>query len=94
MRYNVLEHLAQSTLLAASLMPSTWCAIDDMSRAQVYELGEPNFREWKEYDPPFNVFPGINDFDPDSPHQASSDRETKELFDGHGGIIGLEVFLP
>jgi len=57
---------------------------------KVYELGEPNFREWKEYEPPVNVFPGINDFDPDSPNQANSDRETKELFDGHGGIIGLE----
>mmetsp|Transcript_16910 Transcript_16910/g.33860 ORF Transcript_16910/g.33860 Transcript_16910/m.33860 type:complete len:261 (+) Transcript_16910:2-784(+) len=57
---------------------------------KVYEITEPNFREWKEYEPPRNVFPGIIDWDPDSPNQAGSARETKELFDGHGGIIGLE----
>eukprot|EP00961_Rhodomonas_salina_P084658 1137221-Rhodomonas_salina.1 len=57
---------------------------------KVYEITEPNFREWKEYEKPKNVFPGIIDWDPDSPNQAGSARETKPLFDGHGGIIGLE----
>ncbi len=57
----------------------------------MYELGEPNKPDWKEYEPERNVFPGIVDWDPDSPFRAGSDFSTKELFDGHGGIVGLEV---
>ena len=33
---------------------------------------------------------GIVDWDPDSPRGYNAPFETKELFDGHGGIIGLE----
>jgi len=57
---------------------------------KVYELGEPNFREWKEFEKENNIFPGIVDWDPDSPKGYNPPFETKELFDGHGGIIGLE----
>ena len=57
---------------------------------KVYELGEPNFKDWKEFEQEHNVFPGIVDWDPDSPKGYNPPFETKELFDGHGGIIGLE----
>ena len=79
------------------------------TRAQVYEINEPNFKEWKEFEKENNIFPGIVDWDPDcmqllifskytmldsdatAPHGYNPPFETKELFDGHGGIIGLEV---
>jgi len=57
---------------------------------KVYELGEPNFQEWKEFEKENNIFPGIVDWDPDSPKGYNPPFETKELFDGHGGIIGIE----
>ena len=57
---------------------------------KVYELGEPNFKKWKEFEKENNIFPGIVDWDPDSPKGYNPPFETKELFDGHGGIIGLE----
>mmetsp|Transcript_19558 Transcript_19558/g.30625 ORF Transcript_19558/g.30625 Transcript_19558/m.30625 type:complete len:251 (-) Transcript_19558:74-826(-) len=63
-------------------------SFDEMHK--VFEIGEPNYKEWKEYKKPNNVFPGIVDWDPDSPNRAGSDYETQPLFDGHGGIVGLE----
>jgi len=57
---------------------------------KVYEIGEPNFRKWKEFEKENNIFPGIVDWDPDSPKGYNPPFETKELFDGHGGIVGLE----
>lgn len=36
--------------------------------------------------------PDMVDWDPDSPGRPGTERPpAKELFDGHGGIIGLEV---
>uniref|UniRef100_A0A7S0I1X4 Uncharacterized protein n=1 Tax=Hanusia phi TaxID=3032 RepID=A0A7S0I1X4_9CRYP len=62
--------------------------LSDMRK--VYEINEPNFKEWKEFEKENNIFPGIVDWDPDSPKGYNPPFETKELFDGHGGIIGLE----
>ncbi|EKX51407.1 hypothetical protein GUITHDRAFT_150891 [Guillardia theta CCMP2712] len=62
--------------------------LSDMRK--VYEINEPNFKEWKEFEKENNIFPGIVDWDPDSPHGYNPPFDTKELFDGHGGIIGLE----
>mmetsp|Transcript_35568 Transcript_35568/g.87479 ORF Transcript_35568/g.87479 Transcript_35568/m.87479 type:complete len:218 (+) Transcript_35568:211-864(+) len=66
--------------------PMTWKEMHS-----VYEITEPNVPKWKEYKPPNNVFPGIIDWDPDSPNQAGSARKTKPLFDENGGILGLEA---
>jgi hypothetical protein len=63
-------------------------SVADMRK--VYEIGEPNFKEWKEFEKENNIFPGIVDWDPDSPKGYNPPFETKELFDGHGGIVGLE----
>jgi hypothetical protein len=63
-------------------------SLQDMRK--VYEIGEPNFKEWKEFEKENNIFPGIVDWDPDSPKGYNPPFETKELFDGHGGIVGLE----
>jgi hypothetical protein len=63
-------------------------SLQDMRK--VYEIGEPNFKTWKEFEKENNIFPGIVDWDPDSPKGYNPPFETKELFDGHGGIIGLE----
>jgi hypothetical protein len=62
---------------------------------QVFEITEPNVPTWKEYAPDRNVMPDMVDWDPDSPGRPGTERPpAKELFDGHGGIIGLEVDLP
>lgn len=34
---------------------------------KVYEIGDANKPDWKEFQPEYNVFPGIVDWDPDSP---------------------------
>lgn len=63
--------------------------------AQVFEITEPNVPTWKEYAPDRNVFPDMVDWDPDSPGRPGTQMPpAKELFDGHGGIIGLEVTSP
>lgn len=57
----------------------------------VFEITEPNVPTWKEYAPDRNVMPDMVDWDPDSPGRPGTERPpAKELFDGHGGIIGLE----
>jgi hypothetical protein len=70
-------------------------SVKDMRK--VFEIGEPNFREWKEFEKENNIFPGIVDWDPDSPKGYNPPEGVgfgPELFDGHGGIIGLEPGLP
>ena len=58
---------------------------------KTYEIAEPNFKSWHQFEPDANVFPytagksGV-----DAPHAFSSDDDIN-LFDGHGGIIGIEV---
>jgi hypothetical protein len=60
---------------------------------KTYEIGEPNFEAWHPFQPDANVFPNtVGKSGPDAPHPFSQDDDVK-LFDGHGGIIGLEVFL-
>mmetsp|Transcript_21716 Transcript_21716/g.59511 ORF Transcript_21716/g.59511 Transcript_21716/m.59511 type:complete len:208 (+) Transcript_21716:146-769(+) len=57
---------------------------------KTYEITEPNFKKWKEFSPDYNVFPFSNGKSgPDSPGRYP-DAEDVKLFDGHGGIIGLE----
>jgi hypothetical protein len=65
-------------------------SLPDMRK--VYEIGEPNYKEWKEYVEPTNSLPGIVDWDPDSPNanMPIEERTTKPLFDGNGGLLGLE----
>ena len=74
--------------------PDPDCAAMKMAKARkVYEIGEPNFQgTFKEYKPENNIFPytaGKSGPDAPKPYSAA-DEVGGKLFDGHGGITGLE----
>ena len=58
---------------------------------KTYEIAEPNFQPWHEYQPDANVFPFTNGKSGADAPLAHSNKDEVKLFDGHGGIIGLEV---
>ena len=74
--------------------PPTDCDAKQVKNLRkTYEIGEPNYEPWHPFEPDANVFPFTNGKSGvDAPHAFSNEDDVK-LFDGHGGIIGLEVAL-